>query len=387
MTTTPSAASQATGRFPLVCRPYLNYPSFTARIEELHLCADKSTQAGPLNDRINAACATWNLSALIASDCGLPDLAADLCLRQLRLFQAAWPVVGDTAIAALQPMVNLIRLTARSGNPDTAYQDLTDLHQAVHHGGTVTLHGHRFDLTQFTTPATVRRIQPWLRFLMTDDGTRLLAATGQWTKAAQHATAYDAEPARLFDSRQARIVAAWHANDPDTADALLDEAQITEPWEAAVQQLLRYGTASIAGHARHGLFPTVLNATKTVVQTTAPHTRMFRVRLVRTVRTLAPTNPHGLTEPLCQAVADETEAAGDAFAAREILRSPSLMVKDRQRRNLETLVHNAGLGRGTLPEPALTTMNNALATAGPSLVNCLAQQSRQADGNETGTSP
>ncbi|WP_030894143.1 hypothetical protein [Streptomyces sp. NRRL F-5053] len=386
MTTTLTAAHQATARFPLVCRSHLVYPSFTARIEELHTCADKSAQAGPLNDRINAACATWNLAALIASDCGLPDLAADLCLRQLRLFQAAWPVVGDTAIAALQPMVNLIRLTARSGNPQAAYRQLTDLHHAVHHGSTVMLHGHRLDLTQFTTPATVRHIQPWLQFLMTDDGTRLLAATGQWARAAQHATAYDAEPTRLLDSRQARTLAAWHANDPDTADALLDEAQITEPWEAAVQQLLRHGTATIAGRTGTGRFPTVLNAAQNVVEAAAPHTRMFRVRLVRTLLTLVPTDPHGLTEPLCRTVVEDTEEAGDAFAAREILRSPSPMANERQRRNLEALVHDAGLGRGAIPAPALTVMNDALAAAGPSLARCLAQQSGQADGSETGTS-
>jgi hypothetical protein len=374
-TSPPTAVHRAAARFPLICRSHLVYPSFTTRIEELHTCADKSAQAGPLNDRINAACATWNLSALIASDCGLPDLAADLCIRQLRLFQAAWPVNGDVAIAALQPMVNLIRLTARSGTPDTAYRQLADLHQAVHHGGIVTLHGQCIDLTRFTTPATVRHIQPWLRFLMTDDGTRLLAATGQWAKAAQHATTYDAEPDRLFEGRQARIVAAWHANDPDTADALLDGAHITEPWEGAVRQLLRHGTETIAGRARDGLFTTVLDTAQAAVEATAPHTRMFRVRLARTVIVLAPANSHSLTEPLCRTVVDDTEEAGDAFAAREILRSPIPMANDQQRRNLEALVHNGGLGRDAIPAPDLAVMNDALAIAGPSLANCLAQQS------------
>jgi hypothetical protein len=375
ITPAPAAVHRAAARFPLVCRPHLTYPSFTARIEELRTCADRSAQAEPLNDRINAACATWNLSALIASDCGLPDLAADLCLRQLRLFQAAWPVSGDTAIAALQPMVNLIRLTARAGNPHTAYQQLADLHHAVHHGGTVTLHGQPIDLTRFTTPATVHHIQPWVRFLMTDDGTRLLAATGQWPKAAQHATTYDTEPNRLHDSRQARTIAAWHANDPDAANTLLDQAHTTEPWESAVRQLLRHGTATIAGRAQDELFTTVVDTARTAIETTAPHTRMFRVRLARTVVTLAPANSHTLTDPLCRTVVDDTEEGGDAFAAREILRSPTPMTNDQQRKTLEALVYDGGLGRGTIPASDLTSMNDALAIAGPSLADCLAEHS------------
>ncbi|MFI1013048.1 hypothetical protein [Streptomyces sp. NPDC020965] len=355
-------------------RSHLVYPSFATRIEELRTCAERSARPGPLTGRIDAACATWNLSALIASDCGLPDLAADLCIRQLHLFQSAWPVSGDVAIAALQPMVNLIRLTARSGDPGTAYQQLVDLHQAVHHGGAVTLHGQRIDFTRFATPATVRHIQPWLRFLMMDDGTRLLAATSHWAKAAQHAVAYDPEPSRLFDSRQARIVASWQANDSDTANALLDEALITEPWEDAVRQLLRHGTEIFAGRAREGLFATVLNSARTAVEATEPHTRMFRVRLLRTVIALAPANSQMLTEPLCRTVLDDTERAGDAFAAREILRSPIPTANDQQRKNLEALMRNGGLDRGAISAADLVAMNDACAIAGTSLANCLAQQ-------------
>ncbi|MFI1886035.1 hypothetical protein [Streptomyces jumonjinensis] len=372
----PTAVQRASARLPLVRRSHLVYPSFATRIEELRTCAERSARPGPLTGRIDAACATWNLSALIASDCGLPELAADLCIRQLHLFQAAWPVSGDVAIAALQPMANLIRLTARSGATGTAYQQLVDLCQAVHHGGAVTLHGQRIDFTPFATPATVRHIQPWLRFLMVDDGTRLLAATSQWAEAAQHAIIYDPEPSRLFDSRQARIVASWHANDSDTANALLDEALITEPWEDAVRQLLRHGSETLAGRARDGLFTAVLNSARTAVEATEPHTRMFRVRLVRTVIALAPANSQKLTEPLCRTVLDETQKAGDAFAAREILRSPIPITNAKQRMDLESLVHNGNLGQGAIPATDLTTMEEALDLAGVSLTDCLTQQER-----------
>ncbi|MFF3556227.1 hypothetical protein ACFYXL_22810 [Streptomyces tsukubensis] len=376
MTTTPlpTPFHQVTARLPLVRRSHLVYPSFRARIEELRVCAERSARPGPLASRIDAACATWNLSALIASDSGLPEMAADLCVRQLRLFQAAWPVDGDVAIAALQPMVNLIRLTARSGAPDIAYRQLAGLHRAVHHGGTVTLHGQHIDLTRFATPATVGHIQPWLRFLMVDDGTRLLASTGHWAEAAEHAFTYDPEPHRLLDSRQSRIVSAWHANDPDTTHALLDEARITEPWEDAVLQLLRHGTETLSGRTRVGLFAAAVVSAQTAVESTEPHTRMFRVRLARIVRALAPASGQNLAKPVCRAVLDDTQRAGDAFAAREILRSPVPIADDRQRQNLESLVRNGNLGQGTIPATDLTAMGNALNIAETSLTDCLAQQ-------------
>jgi hypothetical protein len=75
VTAPPAAVRDAAAHFPLICRNQLTYPSLAARLEELHTCAARS-QTGPLNERLNAACATWNLAALIASDCGRPDLAA-----------------------------------------------------------------------------------------------------------------------------------------------------------------------------------------------------------------------------------------------------------------------------------------------------------------------
>ncbi|MGW1974151.1 hypothetical protein [Streptomyces sp. NPDC001889] len=372
-TTPPNALQRASVRLPLICRSHLVYPGFTARIEELRICAERSSQPGPLTSRIDAACATWNLSALIASDCGLPDLAADLCIRQLHIFQPAWPVSGDSAIAALQPAVNLIRLTARSGDPGTAYRQLADLYHAVHHGGTVTLHGQHIDLSRFAAPGTVRLIQPWLRFLMVDDGTRLLAAAGLWSEAARHASAYDPETNRLLESRQTRIVAAWHANDPATAEALLNEAHITEPWENPVGQLLRHGTATLMGRG-NALFQTALSSAQTAVEATEPHTRMFRIRLVRAVLTLAPAHSEDLTEQFCRTVADDTERAGDAFAAREILRSPTPMATGQQRRSLEALVHRSGLDQGEMRNRDLSAMNDACAIAGANLTVCLAQQ-------------
>ncbi|WP_217556816.1 hypothetical protein [Streptomyces sp. GbtcB6] len=361
-------------RFPLVSRPHLVYPSFAARIDEVRSCGEKSVQDGPLRDRINRACATWNLSALIASDCGLTELATDLCLRQLRLFQTAWPVSGDTAIASLQPIVNLVRLTARTGNPQAAYQQLMSVHRAAHDGGTVTVHGQAIDLTSITTKATLERIQPWLNDLLLDDGTRLLVATDQWQEAAEHATAYDQEPERLYGSRQARVVASLLADALDTANALIGKATITEPWEEAVAQILRHYADRLAGRATAKGFAAAALAVRDALEPAPPHLRMFRVRLVLAVIDLVPEGCEALVRPLYDAIVSDTTQACDAYAAHAILRNPVLPASERSCRELEAIVYDGGLGRGTLQASVLSTMMRAVSTAGESLVQCLTEE-------------
>lgn len=374
MTATPPQAKfrRLAKRFPLVSRSHLVYPNFATRIEEVRTCAEKSTQDGPLLDRLNLACATWNLSALIASDCGLTDLATDLCLRQLRLFQTAWPITGDAAINSLQPIVNLVRLAARAGDPSSAYQQLMSVHRAVHDGGTVTVHGQPIDLTDFTTDATRDHIQPWLRTLLLEDGTRLLVATGQWPQAAEHATAYDKAPERLHDGRQAQVVARLHTADLEAANSLIDKATITEPWEKAVAQILRHYADHLAGYATAKAFTTVARAVRDALEPTPPHLRMFRVRLVLAATDLAPEGCEAQAQPLHNAIVSDTTQAGDAYAAREILRHPALSVGERSRRELEAIVRDGGLGQGALSESMLSTMMQAVVAAGASLVHCLA---------------
>ncbi|MFJ7997549.1 hypothetical protein ACIQ7D_10445 [Streptomyces sp. NPDC096310] len=361
-------------RFPLVSQSHLVYPSLAARVEEVRTCAEKSTQNGPPRGRINLACATWNLSALIASDCGLTDLATDLCQRQLRLFQEAWPVAGDTAIACLQPIVNLIRLTARAGDPQAAYQHLMSMHRALYDGGTVTVRGHPIDLTGLATDATLDHIQPWLRTVLLEDGTRLLAATGQWLEAADHATVYDKAPERLHTSRQAHVIAHLHTASPDAATSLIDTATITERWERAVAQNLRHYADHLADRATAEAFSAVVNTVRGALEPNPPNLRMFRARLVLAATDLASEGCEAQTRPLHNALISDTIQAGDAYAAREILRHPALSASERSHRELEAIVRDGRLSQGSLPKSVLSTMMRAVNTAGTSLVHCLAEE-------------
>ncbi|WP_432012711.1 hypothetical protein [Streptomyces cucumeris] len=371
MTTSPPIRLHpAATRLPLVCRSHLYYPSLDARIEEVSACAAKSTRDLPAPDRINAACATWNLSALIASDCGLPGYAEDLCLSQLRLFQQAWPVTGDTAIAALQPMVNLVRLTARSGKKNAAYDQLTALHYAVHHGGTATARGHTIDLTGFTDDATREHIRPWLRFLMLDDGTRLLTSTAQWAKAVAHAATYDDTPSQLTEVRQTRAIAALADDHPDRAAHLIDSATITDPWETVVADILRYLVRDTTDSTSPGHYATLTTTAKNIFDKAPAHTRMFRTRLALTVIELAPPGNTAQAD-LHRTVAHDAIKARDFYAAHEILRRSTTPTSDPHRTHLEDIVRRAGLAAGHLPDGALPVIEEATRIAGDSLARCL----------------
>ncbi|MFF3501191.1 hypothetical protein [Streptomyces sp. NPDC003247] len=369
MTTSPAHLHPAAARLPLVCRSHLNYPSFDARIDEVSACAAKSTRSSlPVTDRINAACAAWNLCALIASDCGLHDYAQDLCLRQLHLFRQAWPVTGNAAIAALQPLVNLVRLTARAGQKAAAYDQLTALHHAVHRGGPVTVHGHVIDLTGFTDDTTREHIRPWLQLVMLDDGTRLLTATAQWARAAAHATAYDDAHSRLGEAHQTRVIAALADGNPAQATQLISSSASAEPWETAVSDVLRHLVRDASGNTAPIHYPALATTVENLFHEASAHTRMFRTRLALTVIELAPPNST-VHAGLRETVAREVLAASDAHVAREILRrSPA---GNPHRKELEDAVRSAGLGAGRLPGTAGSVMERAARIAGHSLTQCL----------------
>ncbi|MFC4056689.1 hypothetical protein ACFOWE_00135 [Planomonospora corallina] len=71
-------------RIPLVRRPKPPGMPLDKRIAELTALVE-SEGAGH-HERVARACGVLNFAALIASDTGMPSLAADLCWRQHRVF-------------------------------------------------------------------------------------------------------------------------------------------------------------------------------------------------------------------------------------------------------------------------------------------------------------
>jgi thiopeptide-type bacteriocin biosynthesis protein len=341
---------QVARRFPLVPRPSPACLALGARVHQVRQLASPQGDSADREQRIEQACTALNLAALIAADCGLPALAAELCERQFAVFQSAGPATGRIAIASLQPLVNLARLDIRDGQPDRAYRGLIQIAEAARGGGVAEVHGRTFTLDGLTTDFdTVTR---WLHSVLMHDGTRALAAAGHWDQAAEHAARYDDDPGRLRDARQARIIASVTSGDGDAAIALIDESIRTEPWEHAVAACLRAWTHLATGCPIPASTAPALALARHAIQSASPGTTLSRIRLSLTAAELAaaidPAQRHLLTQ-----VADDVLQDGDAYAAREILDHPASrsFLPDAQHQRLLGVTAAAGFGAGSIPEP------------------------------------
>ncbi|MFF4508989.1 hypothetical protein [Streptomyces sp. NPDC001401] len=316
----------------------------------------------------------WNLAALIAADCGMPSLAASLCERQFHIFHAAWPVTGRTAIASLQPLVNLARLTHRAGDPHDAYQALCTMNHAVHHGGNALIHGAAISFDHFVaTHADRHEAATWLRAIMLEDGTRLLATTGHWTRAAEHAALYDDASEHLRESRQTRIIGNLYNGHTGSALATLEASVTTDPWERAVAACLRSYIDLHTNQLTPQGIARALEMVRHARQSPGQDTTHFHFRLGLTAVDLATETCPGHAEALCAELIRDAAESGDAFAAREVLRHNTAreQMTPAERETLNTLVHRSGLGHGSLPPPLLTDLLAAVESTEDVLIRTL----------------
>lgn len=365
-----ATATAAIARFPLILQGRRRCPDLDTRIAEIQHFADAchDTTADDLA-RIDRACSVWNLAALTAADCGMPDLAAELCADEFRILHAAWPVSGPTAIAALQPLVNLARLTSRAGDPHGAHRTYEAINRAVHHGGKVHIHGLHIDFDDFTaTTADRTDVAAWLRVTLREDGTRALAAAGDWAAAAAHAARYDDNPHLLRESRQARVLAAAASQETDTALALIDTSASSEPWEHAVAACLRAHSAAMP-HAE--MLHTVRQAL--TAHDSASGLALFSIRLGLTALDLTPTSQPAEARPVREHLLRIALDIDDAFLAREVLAHPAsrAATNAEERATLEERIELAGLGRGRIPSHHMDAVIAATRTASAALADVL----------------
>ncbi|MDX3715772.1 MULTISPECIES: hypothetical protein [Streptomyces] len=122
----------------------------------------------------------------------------------------------------------------------------------------------------------------WLRAIMLEDGTRLLAATGQWTKAAAHAALYDDASAHLREARQTQVIESLYSGRTDSARAALETSVITEPWERAVAACLRNCIDLHINQLTPAGVAQTLRLVRHAQQSSEPDTAYFRLRLALT---------------------------------------------------------------------------------------------------------
>jgi hypothetical protein len=181
----------------------------------------------------------FNLSALLASDCGLPDLARHWCHRLARIALRHHPQNARYAIHSLEPIVNLARLRTRAGDGLGAWSLLENLYQAVASRTDTVIDGIEITAAHLTSsPDAHREVRTWLWAVLLSDGARALAVAGRWGEAHWRLERYKGIGHRMLDGRQIAVIAHATAGNHDEALALLHVTQPGQPWEAAVTACL-----------------------------------------------------------------------------------------------------------------------------------------------------
>jgi hypothetical protein len=306
-----------TERIPLVCRNKPPGLPLQARIAELTALTVEPPGADH-HQRVARASGALNFAALIASDTGLPDIAADLCWRQHKIFTEGGTLTQDIAVMALMPLVNIARLLIREGDGNAAYELLQQLYRAAQQRSAAVIRDHEINLAPLIQNHHDHRkicTELWVTLLI--DGARALAREGRWTEAAEAMTVHRGIGNRLLDGRQLKIMALLQEGLNEQAISVIDSTVPTEPWENTVAALLRIACRTEGSPpARQELDHTVRETLALVAQP-EPMTAVFRARLGLTALDLTANQPTPDTSRLRSAVIDV--AASDAYAARDVL--------------------------------------------------------------------
>ncbi|WP_051846518.1 hypothetical protein [Streptomyces sp. NRRL F-5053] len=357
--------------FPLVQRPRPPALPLSARVDQLtELAAQPAT--GDLHQQATRAAEICNKAALIASDCAVPDLARDLCWSQYEVFDQARPLPSWAVKLAPQPILNIARQLIREGDGNSAYALLDAVFRAARSRSSAEITGRTVNLHSLTTSADEHKTLctlVWAALLA--DGTRALTQAGRWREAAEAAAAHHGVGARLLDGRQITILALAQRGQHDEATALIEGSQPAEPWEEAVQNLLRALCSGADSAVPAPDLEDMLTTALALQQQPSPSTTVFRTRVGITALLLAGAHISVQISPLQADIF--AMAKVDGYVARDALTHPQLRreMTASQRRALTNLVRTAGLDAGTVPAPLRSDLMRAVASAEDHLRLCL----------------
>ncbi|MFI0791594.1 hypothetical protein ACH4OY_02660 [Micromonospora rubida] len=305
----------------------------------------------------------FNGAALIASDCGDPNLARAWCRRHASLYLSQAPLNGYTARFALEPVVNLARLRIREGDGDGAYRLLTHLYAAIVGSTHALLDDLEIHPRQLPAdPEELNQITSWLRGTLLSDGTRALTLAGRWEDALAHVRRYDGIGPTLLDGRQVAVIAHLLQDEGPSAAALLTATKIETPWEQAVHGLLMTWLELSVGSApvdHAGLIDRVSAVPRT------PGLAVFRVRLGLTALDLAVSLPTDVVDSLTKRLVADAIHNEDANAARDLINHPAVISENQG--TLWSLMKASSLGQGHLPAAAGDQLSLALDLAGTAI--------------------
>ncbi|SBT90998.1 hypothetical protein GA0115233_102518 [Streptomyces sp. DI166] len=333
-------------RIPLVRRTKAPALPLQERINHLTGLTVAPAGAGH-HDLVARACGVLNYAALIASDVGLPDLAADLCWRQHQVFADAGRLSGSIAVMSLMPLVNLSRLLTRDGQGEAAYDLLVRLNHAARQREKTEIDGRTIDLSALTgTEKDHRTVCQELYVTLLVDGARALARIGRWTEAAEAMAQHHGIGNRLLDGRQIKIMALMEQGLDQQARDLIDTTQPTEPWERAIALLLHAHCRPTNTPVAEADLDRTLHEATLILARSEPSTAAFQTRTGLSALELDSSGRHAA--PMLDALVEVARL--DAYAARDVLHHPvaaSALSAD-STDALSAVIAAAGLGAGVL---------------------------------------
>ncbi|MCP2259769.1 hypothetical protein LX15_003478 [Streptoalloteichus tenebrarius] len=344
-------------RFPLVARTRPACVPLARRVAEL---CDRAREAARTGD-ITEAAAVHNQAALVASDCGLPDLARQWCHQQVNIYLRARPLGAQVARLALEPITNLARLYIREGQGERAFALMDTLFTAVSSRTDADVDGIEIPADLTDSAETHQHIRSWLWAVLLATGGRALAAAGRWADARARLGEYKGIGRRMLDGRQVAIISHAVDGDTDSALALLADTTPGEPWENAVTACL-----TIQCHGASGCVDlTPLLDQYHGLDTSTPGLAVFRTRLGLSFVDALGTVDDPLARRIAVEVIDYATATRDGYAARDLLAHSGCreLLTHNQTRELTELVDACALGCGTLPATLLEDLTQALTSA------------------------
>ncbi|MEV5413394.1 hypothetical protein AB0K60_31750 [Thermopolyspora sp. NPDC052614] len=347
-------------RIPLVRRPKAAGLPLAERISHLTELTVEPADASH-RDLVARASGVLNYAALIASDVGIPDLAARLCWRQHKVFAEAENLTGDIAVMALMPLVNIARLLIREGDGEGAYDVLTRLYRAAQRRGTTEIRNHNVDLSVLSgTEADHRKVceELWVTILI--DGARALARIGRWTEAAEAMAAHRGVGNRLLDGRQIMIMSLLERGLYQQARATIESTDPAEPWEDVIAAFLLVCCRPSTSPAPQPELEHAQQKALALIAPPDPPTAAFQVRVGLTALDLARDHTSSCTALLQDAVADV--AVLDGYAARDVLnhRPVRSRLTEAQRQKLNDVLTASGLGAGMLSPAHMQAVTTAV---------------------------
>lgn len=348
-------AGQFAHRFPLVARAR---PACLPLVRRVAGLCDRARQVECTGDLTEAA-AVHNNAALIASDCGRPDLARQWCHQQANTYLRARPLGAQVARLALEPIINLARLYIREGRGERAFALMDTLFTSVSAQADAIVDGIEIPADLTDSAETHQHIRRWLWAVLLATGGRALAAAGRWTEARARLDEYKGVGRRMLDGRQIAVIAHAVSGDTDNALALLADTTPGDPWENAVTACLTIqctsGDVDLA---------TLLNQYRGL-DASAPGLAVFHTRLGLSFIDAIGTADDPSVHQVALDLIDHATATRDGYVARDVLAHNGCceLLTDSQAREMSDLVDTCALGSGTLPAPLLADLTTALACA------------------------